>query len=375
MTLGALIDLGLPFEKLKRELKKVPLPSYKIEALKKKRNGLNGIKVDIKIQKTKKRFRSFKEIEGMIKKSSLSPGVKTMSLNIFKRVAEAEAKVHQETIEGVHFHEIGAIDSIIDIVGASIGIKHLGIEEIYSSPLPFTRGLIRCEHGTLPCPGPATLELLRGVPVYGMDIKRELVTPTGAAILSTLSKGYSLLPAMRMEKIGYGVGSFQLKEIPNLLRIIVGEAEGNYGEDRVLTIEANIDDMNPEFFDYLFERLFEKGALDVSLSSLQMKKNRPGILLRVISGADTFDQLKEIIFKESTTTGLRYYEVKRVKLERTVREVETPYGKIKVKMIKGPDGKTSFHPEYDDLKRIARERGISLPEADQTLEKFLTKLK
>lgn len=372
MVLGALIDLGLPIEKLKEDLNKLSLPSYKIEAFKEKRHGLSGTKVEIETHGINNLSLNIKDIERLLKESPLSPKVKTTALEIFTRIVGAEAKVHQEAIDDVHFHEIGAIDSIIDIVGSSIGIEYLGIKEIYSSPLPYTRGLIQCQHGTLPCPAPATLELLKGVPVYGVDIDKELVTPTGAAIISTLCKSFSPIPPVRLEKIGYGLGSFQISEIPNLLRIILAEQEDQkYEEDRAVVIEANIDDMNPEYFDYLMERLFENGALDVSLSAIQMKKNRPGVLLRVITSPDDFSCLKEIIFKESTTTGLRYYEAKRIKLKRTIKGVETPYGKIKVKIITYQDGKTLFHPEYEDLKRIAKANNISLREADQILEKIL----
>jgi hypothetical protein len=375
MVLGALIDLGLPVEKLKKELKKLPFPSWTIEAFREKRHSLSGVNVKIRIKNCKGLSLSLKEIDRTIKTSSLSSNVKTMSRAIFRRVAEAEARVHGEVLKDVHFHEIGAIDSIIDIVGASIGIEYLGIQEICSSPLPFNRGFIRCQHGTLPCPGPATLELLKGVPVYGAAVEKELVTPTGAAILTTLCRSYSTIPSLRLEKIGYGAGSLDLKEVPNLLRIILGEKEDSCAEDRAIVIEANIDDMNPEFFDYLMERLFEKGALDVSLSSLQMKKNRPGVLLKVITSPDTFDQVKEIIFMESTTAGIRFYEVKRIKLKRLGEEIKTPFGKVRVKIIKGYDGRTFFHPEYDDLKKIARKKNISLREADQFLQNIFIKSK
>jgi hypothetical protein len=376
MVLGALIDLGFPVEKLREELQKIPLPPFTIETAREKRHELSGIKVNIALQDSRGLSLSFKEIEELIEHSSLSPRVKEMSHRIFQRVAEAEAQVHGQAIADIHFHEMGAIDSIADIVGTSIGIDYLRIDEIFSSPLPFTRGFIQCQHGTLPCPGPATLELLKGVPMYGMDIEKEIVTPTGAAIISTLSKGYSPMPALRLEKIGYGAGSFKLGKIPNLLRIVLGEGDNTaYEEDRAVVIEAHIDDMNPEFFDYLVERLSEKGAFDVSLSSLQMKKNRPGVLLRVISSPDKFHEHKEILFHHSTTTGIRYHEVKRIKLRRRVTKVETPFGTIRVKIIEGLNRKTLIHPEYDDLKKIANEQGISLREAEQSLQRIFAELK
>lgn len=376
MTLGALIDLGFPVDFLKQEINKIPLPSWNLEVSRVKRHSLSGIKVDVIVPKDTGVSFSFNEIKILIENSALSQKVKKTSLDIFRRIAEAEAKVHLCRIDEVHFHEIGAVDTLIDIIGTSLGIEYLQIEEIYSSPLPYSRGFIQCEHGTLPCPGPATLELLKGVSLYGIDIDKEIVTPTGAAIISTLSKGFSTMPPLILEKAGYGAGSFEIREIPNLLRIILGSTAGEKQElDKVVVMEANIDDMNPEYFDYLLERLFEEGALDVSISALQMKKNRPGILLRVITLPNKLHPLSEVIFKNSSTSGVRYYEVNRIKLKRKIEHLETPYGLIKVKIFEGSGEETYFHPEYEDLKRIAKENGISLKEAEEFLREIFVKKK
>lgn len=358
MALSALLDLGLPQEKLEAELAKMNLENYNLHVYPGKRQGIRALGLEVKIGSPKEDHRHFGDIRSLIEKSSLSPEIKKLSLAIFQRVAEAEAKIHNQKIEEVHFHEVGAIDSIVDIVGVAIGIDFFRPDKIFSSDLPMGRGFVNCQHGRLPLPAPATVEILKGYPVKGISLEEELVTPTGAAIIATLSEKVGGLPHMKIEKIGYGMGKKDFPDRPNLLRLIWGEAVNIYLKDRVFILEANIDDMNPEFYGYLMEILFAAGALDVSLSHLIMKKNRPGTLLRVIAQEHDLDKLIEIILRESTTLGVRFYEAQRQKLPREVKEVETKYGKVRVKVA----GALHFQPEYEDCKRIALEKGIPIQE-------------
>lgn len=358
MTLAALLNLGLPEEKLRLDLAKLGLKNYSLNIFQGSRNGIAAAGLEVKVGPREEHHRHFSDIGNMIESSSLEPGVKKISLEIFQCLAEAESRVHSQKLEEVHFHEVGAVDSIVDIVGTAIGIDYFQPEKIFSSELPMGRGFVQCQHGRLPLPAPATLEILKGYPVKSVEVDGELVTPTGAAIVAKLSSGVSSFPAMAVEKIGYGMGKKEFPDRPNLLRLVLGEATAAYLADRVIILEANIDDMNPEFYDYLMERLFESGALDVSLNPLLMKKNRPGTLLRVIVEEQDAEALSELILRESTTLGVRNYAAGRKKLPREVREVETKYGKIRVKI----SGDQRFQPEYEDCKRIALDRGVPLQE-------------
>lgn len=361
MTLGALIDLGFPREKLSEELAKLGLENYTLEIFQGSRKGIAAVGLEVKVGPREQHHRHFSDIRKIIENSSLNPGVKKMSLAIFQRLAEAEAKVHSQPVEEVHFHEVGAVDSIVDIVGTAIGVDFFRPGLILASELPMGRGFVRCQHGLLPLPAPATLEILKGYPTKSVAIEGELVTPTGAAIVAALNSGVSSFPAMKVEKLGYGMGKKDFPEHPNLLRLVLGEGTGAGEGDRVTVLESNIDDMNPEFYDYLMDRLFEQGALDVSLAPLMMKKNRPGTLLRVIVEEHQADALAELILRESTTLGVRSYVVSRKKLLREVTEVETKYGKIRVKVA----GDLRFQPEYEDCRRIARQTGVPIQEVYQ----------
>ena len=361
MTLAALLDLGLPQEKLRQELAKLGLGNFSLEIFRGSRGGIAALGLEVKVGPQEEHHRHFSDIRKMIEGSTLGQSVKEKSLAIFQHLAEAEAKVHGQTVEEVHFHEVGAVDSIVDIVGTAIGIDHFAPERIVSSELPMGRGFVRCQHGRLPVPAPATLEILKGYPIKNVDVEGELVTPTGAAIVAALSSGLSSWANMKIDRIGYGMGRSDFPDRPNLLRLILGETGETYRSDRVAVLEANIDDMNPEFYDFLMERLFERGALDVSLSLLLMKKNRPGTLLRVIVEEKDADGLSEVILRESTTLGVRSYPVSRKKLDREIREVETQYGKIRVKV----SGELRFQPEYEDCRRIALEKGVPIQEVYQ----------
>ncbi len=365
MTLAALLDLGLPEEMLTRELGKLGLKNYSLKIIQGNRNGIAAKGLEVEVGPQGEGHRHFSDIRRMITASSLDPAVKDLSLAIFGRLAEAEAKIHHQKTEEVHFHEVGAVDSIVDIVGTAIGIHHFQPRRILSSELPMGRGFVCCQHGRLPLPAPATLEILKGYPLQTAEVEGELVTPTGAAIVATLSSQAGPFPALRVTRVGYGMGKKEFPDRPNLLRLVLGEATETYLSDRVAVLEANIDDMNPEFYDFVMERLFQKGALDVSLSSLLMKKNRPGTLLRVIAQEADAEALAELILHESTTLGVRKYLVTRTKLSREVKEVETPYGKVRVKV----SGDRRFQPEYEDCKRIALERGIPIQEVYQEVLK------
>jgi uncharacterized protein (TIGR00299 family) protein len=356
MTLAALLDLGLPLEKLREELKKLGLGNYSLEVRPGSRSGIAALGLEVQVGPREEPHRHFSHIREMILKSVLDPEVKEISLTIFQRLAEAEAGVHKKAVEEIHFHEVGAVDSIVDIVGTAIGIHYFKPGRIYTSELPMGWGFVQCQHGRLPLPAPATVEVLKGYPVKSVNVEGELVTPTGAAIVAALSSKVSPFPSMVVEKIGYGMGKKEFPDRPNLLRLVLGEASEGYLTDRAVILESNIDDMNPEFYDYLMERLFQKGALDVALSPLQMKKNRPGTLLRVIAEEKDREALSELILRESTTLGVRSFSVDRKKLPRKVREVETRYGKIRVKV----SGEAHFQPEYEDCRRVAREKGVPI---------------
>lgn len=361
MTLAALLDLGLPPEKLRSELGKLNLANYDLNIFKSTRKGIAAAGVEVTVGPDKESHRHFSDIRRILESSALQSEVKRTSLAIFQRLAEAEARIHARGVEEVHFHEVGAVDSIIDIVGTSIGIEFFQPQAIFSSELPMGRGFVECEHGRLPLPAPATLEILKGFPLEGGEMEGEFVTPTGAAIVATLSSRITSFPRLTPEKIGYGMGKKDLPDRPNLLRLVLGEAGEAFQADSASVIEANIDDMNPEFYDYLMERLFERGALDVSLSPLLMKKSRPGTLVRVIANVHETEALSDLILRESTSLGVRCYSVHRKKLPREIKVIDTKYGKIRVKT----SGDLRFQPEYEDCKRVALERRIPIQEVYQ----------
>lgn len=358
MILGSLIDLGLDIEYLKNEFKKINLSGYEINAEKIKKRDISCIKVNITV-KDKQKHRSLKEINALIDKSELNPEVKKKSKDIFLKLAKAESKVHNIDIDKIHFHEIGAIDSILDIIGAVIGLDKLNLKKIYCSTIPVGRGFVKSAHGKLPIPAPATSELLKGIPTYSTKVEGELVTPTGAAIISSLTENFGEMPLMKIEKIGYGAGKSDFDH-PNLLRIFVGESLEKYDTDTVNVIELNIDDMNPEHYEVVFEKLLKNGALDVYLTNIQMKKNRPGIKLSIISPLEITNELTDIIFNETTTFGLRIYKTQRKKLFVEKVKVKTKYGEITIKIGKIKDEIKLISPEYEDCKKLAQENNVSL---------------
>lgn len=370
MMLGALLDLGLSLERLKGELKKIPSLHYRIEVTKKATHGIRATCFQV-ISGKKEPERSWKEIRELIQQSALDPEVKEKGLQIFARLAEAEGKIHGVQPDKVHFHEVGATDSIVDIMAAAVGVHHLKIDSFYFSPVPLGRGLTRSRHGPLPLPGPATLELLKGIPVQWINLDGETVTPTGAAIVATFGASFGDQPRMTIEKIGYGAGQRKFPDRPNLFRVILGQDEAAWKHEEMLVIETNIDDMNPEFYDYVLDRLFGAGARDVFLSSIQMKKNRPATLLRIIAEPSQREKLAKILFHETSTIGVRYYPVSRMILKRASKKVKTRFGAVKVKIIEEPNGTKRATPEYEDLRRIAQAKKIPLKVLyDEVLRSF-----
>ena len=359
MFVAALIDLGLPLSKLKSELRKIPTLKFELKASKKLVHSIRAARFHVICPKNEA-SRSWKEIRRLIDRSQLNPQVKATGIKIFAALAQAEAKIHGVAVDTVHFHEVGATDSIADIMAAAIGVRELGIDVLHFSRIPLGHGVTRSMHGPLPVPGPATLELLKGMPVFGVDVDGETVTPTGAAMVRTLGASFGDQPSMTVDKIGYGTGQKEFPNRPNLFRLIVGASSTHLKQEEMLVIETNIDDMNPQFFDHVMERLFAAGARDVFLAPIQMKKNRPATLLTVICEPTRHDRLAQIILQETTSIGVRYYPVSRLILKRETRKVKTRYGEVAVKVALQPDGTKRATPEYDDLKRIATANNIPL---------------
>lgn len=374
MFVGALLDAGLKIEILEKELNKLNLSGYQLEVNKVLKKGISASQFKVKIQE-KGVERRFKDILNILEESKLDQEIKNEVKKIFFKIAEAESKIHQEDIEKIHFHEIGGLDSIIDISSAVIGIKALEIKEIYSSPLPLGKGFVKCAHGILPLPAPATLELLKNIPTYSGGMESEMVTPTGAAIISTLTKDFGERPLMKIEKIGYGAGEREFS-IPNLLRVSIGEKilsdrdlMDGYIHDEALLIETNIDDMNPEFYDYIMDKLFSQGALDVFLTPIQMKKNRPAQMFSIIVYEQNLKEILKVLFSESTTLGVRIKEVKRLKLTQQNFITETKYGKIKVKVGIFKEDIKTIAPEYQDCQKIAQQYQVPLKEVYEEAKK------
>lgn len=363
MTVAALLDLGVPLAHLEAELVKLPLAagSFELSAGQTKRQGIAALKFDVAVldQHT---GRHYSDIAGLISASSLSARVKELSLRIFGRLAEAEAKVHALPVEKVHFHEVGALDSIVDIVGTAICLEYLGIESVSASSLPFCSGFVQSEHGLLPLPAPATAELMKGLPVHGAIGSGERVTPTGAAIVAAVASSFGPAPAMKIEKIGYGAGGRDFPELANILRAFIGTVDSAAESSKMVVMEANIDDSTPEVLGYALERLLAAGANDVWFTPIQMKKNRPAVMLSLISAPEEVEKFAAIVFKETAAIGLRSYPVSRVILERRIEERETVYGTVPFKVT--PFGEK---PEFDDCRRIAIEKGLPLRDVLRTL--------
>jgi uncharacterized protein (TIGR00299 family) protein len=354
MTVGALLDAGADWEKLETALKSLNLDAeYRVE--KTKRKGIAASKFSVAYQEQKK-HRHLPHIEKIIQQGHFSDRARHNALSVFRRLGEAEARSHDVPIENVHFHEVGAVDSISDVVGACVALDLLGIEEVRSSRINVGSGTVSTEHGVLPVPTPATAELLKDAPIYSAGPETELTTPTGAALISTLSAGFSVLPALRVLSQGFGAGDKDFPQQANVLRVLIGERTEAAEATTVTILEANIDDSSPQVLGYAMERLFEAGALDVTLTPVLMKKNRPGTLVSVMAVPETTEQLADILFAETTTLGVRTHQAERRVLARHFAEVETRYGTVRVKYTDAG----GFAPEFEDCRRLAVSQNVPL---------------
>ena len=363
MVLGALVDAGADLAQIEAELRRLPVSGWAISAEKVKRGAIRATHVKV-VSTEKHHHRGLAKILELIAGAGLAPGVAARASEVFRRLGEAEAKVHGVPVEQVHFHEVGAVDAIVDIVGTCIGFELLGIESLSCSALNLGGGRVQTAHGILPVPAPATAEMLREAPTYSTGVERELVTPTGAAIVSALAERFGPLPAMTIGTVGYGAGSAELPEQPNVLRVFVGDAvEAGVAarfDETVTVIEANVDDMNPQLYGYFAERATDSGALDVFATPVQMKKGRPGQLLTVLCAPQDANRLVELFFAETTTIGVRIHEARRRTLERDVVTVETPLGAVRMKVARLNGRVLNAAPEYEDCRRIAAESGVPL---------------
>jgi uncharacterized protein (TIGR00299 family) protein len=370
MTVGALIDAGASCVAVIDALESLSTGA-RFEIGKTMRSGLAASKFKVHLSSDPQKHRHLSHILALIDRAAISPKAKQNASAVFQRLGEAEAAVHDVSIEKVHFHEVGAADSIADIVGACVALDLLRVDEVCSSAINVGSGTVMTEHGVLPIPAPATANLLAGKPIYARGPAMELTTPTGAAIAATLATGFGALPPMRISSIGHGAGDRDFKESPNVLRVLIGERTGAPEATLVSVIEANIDNSTPEILGYALERLMQAGALDASLSPLQMKKNRPGSLLRVIARPQDQELLAQLVFAETSTLGLRIHTAERRIEERRIVEVETQYGKIRVKV----SGHGHFAPEYEDCRAIAASTGTPLPEILAAAQSAYLKLK
>ncbi len=376
MCLGALVDAGVSLQKLREGLNALNLVSYEIRRRKVKRGGISATRIEVIVKKDEP-TRGLADISTIIDDSGLPENIKKRGLRIFRRLFQAERKVHGGRLRDLHLHELSATDCMVDIIGTLICLDILGIREVISSPLNLGGGTVSSEHGLLPVPAPATSQLLKGKPVFSTGIQKELTTPTGAAIITETATSFGHFPEMTIDSTGTGAGSHILKEQPNILRVFIGNKtikphNGHHkgGSNEVVTvIETNIDDMNPQVYEYLMERLFNEGALDVFLSTVIMKKSRPGILLQVLAYPASRERLVNILFKETPTLGIRFHETERVCLGREIKETDTEFGPVRFKIVT-TDGYGKAVPEYEDCRRIAEKTGLSLIDVMKMLKSW-----
>lgn len=368
MTIGALIDAGADFEVLRNRLATLPLSGYELAIEKVTKQGIAGTKFHVHVHDPGTQHRRLRDIAAILHASGLEPYLQTRALEVFTRLAEAEATIHHTTIDQVHFHEVGAVDSIVDITGAVIALDLLGVQRLLASAVNVGAGFVRAAHGVLPVPGPATAELLKGAPTYARGQDGELTTPTGAALLATLAEGFGPLPELCVERIGYGAGSKDLPQAPNLLRVFIGEDSRGGDVDMITVMEANLDDMNPEWFEYVQEQLFAQGALDVFYTPIFMKKNRPATKLTVLCESSKLEPIVDTVFQGTSTFGVRTYEVRRQKLQRVSQTVDTPYGALMVKIGEWRGQVVQMSPEYESCRQAAQKCGVPLKEVYRAVE-------
>ena len=376
MILAALVDAGAPFEALEGELRKLPLPGYAIERREVMKAGFRATKVDVHVRADDRRpgdaahprgrhhhpDRNLRSILDIIEPSGLAPRVKEQASRVFTRLAEAEARAHGTAVDEVHFHDVGAVDAIVDVVGACVGLHLLGVDVLHCGPLPLGGGFADGPHGRIPVPGPATAELLKGFPVVDTGVRRELVTPTGAAILTTLAVSAGAMPAMTVTAVGCGAGSMEL-DTPNVLRVFVGEAAEGIATETICQVETTVDDMSPQLYESLMERLFEAGALDVYLTPVLMKKSRPGVVVTALCEPSAVGALARACFAESTTIGVRWTAYQRHRLPRELVTLQTSLGPLTFKVSRLDGRAVTVTPEFDEVKRVARDKGVAVRDA------------
>jgi len=362
MFLGALLDSGLPFDEFSGHLATLPLEGFRLDTFREGRKHIFGTRFVVIPEDEEQPPRGLREIREIIEQGQFTDTVKAKSVQIFEDLARVEGEIHNLPAEEVHFHEIGAVDSIVDIVGAVYGVECLGIQALFVSSLPLGSGFVGSSHGRIPLPAPATAALLKDVPVFDSGLPHEMVTPTGAALVKGLATSFGPMPPMVIHGIGYGIGKRDLPDRPNLARILIGHQQDETEVDTVVVLETNLDDTSPEVLGYLMERLFDAGGLDVVFFPVQMKKGRPGVQVQVIGRPDQKDVLMKILFKESTTLGIRFRYSQRKLLKRSVVEVDSPWGKIKAKKAVNSDGSVFFLPEYEVCRKIALENNRPLKE-------------
>ena len=362
MFLGSLLDAGLPFHELRERLLTLPINGYQIETKREARNQIFGTRFLVSLDEGRDDHRGLRAIREVISQGDLPETVKEKSIQIFESLAKVEGEIHNRPPEEIHFHEVGAVDSIIDIVGTVWALERLDIGSLCVSALPLGSGFVMTAHGKIPVPAPATIALLKGIPIFESGIPHEMVTPTGAALIKGLATSFGSMPPMVVREIGYGVGTRDLPDRPNLLRIFIGEEQSGKTVDTVVVLETNVDDISPEWLGYLMDRLFDAGALDVIFFPIQMKKNRPGVQIQVIGRPDKKELLMEIMARETATLGIRFRYSQRRVLPRSFSEVDSPWGKIKVKKVMLEQGSPLLVPEYDVCKKIASKNNIPMRE-------------
>lgn len=365
MILAALIDAGMPAEKLAEKLAGLKLDEFELNTSSINKNGFKATKVDILVGKQPPE-RHLKEILEVIQNSSLPESIQNRAIKIFQNIAAVEAGIHNKPVDQIHLHELGGTDTIVDVTGALLALDFLGVSHVYGSPIPLGSGFIKGAHGQIPLPAPATMGLLKGLPVRKTDIKAELITPTGAALLAELVDDFSPPPEMQVDMIGYGAGTRDLP-IPNLLRVMIGETaeKGNQIKEQLILLESNLDDLNPEIYPYVMESLFNAGALDVCLLPVQMKKNRPGTQIQVLAEIQKAESMKEILFQETSTLGIRQTLVDRYSLPRIIQEVSTPSGVVRIKVAGEGTKYQKASPEFEDCQKLARENHIPIQQIYQ----------
>ena len=362
MILGALVDVGVSLEALRAELAKLGLAGWRLSAREVRRGAFRATKVDVEVDSgAHHEHRHLGDIVRILDASGLAPAVVEGAARVFRRLAEAEARVHGTSVEAVHFHEVGAVDAIVDVTGAVAALRLLGAEAVHVSALPIGGGFVDGPHGRIPIPGPGTAELLRGFPVVDTGIKAELVTPTGAAILTTLATAAGAMPPMTVVSVGYGAGTRDL-EVPNVLRCFVGDASPTAGQETILQVETTIDDMSPQLYEPVIDRLFEAGALDVFLTPVIMKRSRPGVVLTALGTPGQVDALARVLFEETSTIGVRWSEWRRARLEREIVTLPTAYGLLPFKISRLSGRIVTVTPEFVDVTRVARDKALPVRE-------------